>query len=256
MKKTRELGRKMLGKNVVVKSDNHRGTTGVIKKVEMNSDGQKIYWVDLDNTNPHWESFTRDQLKVKKIEGKEEERFDKLKASMFIAENTSYNLDYLAHLNVDVIRGILDEFDQWEEFAVWKSQLDGYERRLSLEREAEVEAQLEIKPAVLEKIESAAFGEDSLQLVMKHLSHKAELVEYVAEGIFDVSYLGSRRQLRKEIQTVYRMAGVHIKAKGKMDLQYENDGATVVISVIPSKEASTLSAKSIGYFVTVENFYN
>lgn len=256
MKKTKEIGRKMVGKNVVVKSENFRGTLGVIKKVEMNSDGQRIYWVDLNNSNPHWESFTREELKVKKIERKEEEEFDKMKASMFIAENTAYNLDYLAHLNVDVIRGILDEFEAWEAFEVWMAQLENYEQRLSLEREAEVEAELAIRPAVLEKIESAAHGEDAMQLVLKNLSHRMEGFDYVAEGIFDVSYLGSTRQLKKEIRQVYRMAGIKLSSYRRVDLRYENDGAEVIIQVIPSKNASTYTKKSHGYFVTVENIYN
>lgn len=118
--------------------------------------------------------------------------------------------------------------------------------------EYSITSAVQLNPKAAMKICDAAWGDKAVRVALNCLSDKLEGYDDYDE-FFDVSYIGTTKELRDELFEVFKAAGVNPKKESDNEIEYDNEGMIVSIKIIQDDDASTYSEDSVGYFIYVDN---
>lgn len=120
-----------------------------------------------------------------------------------------------------------------------------------------VKASIQISPKAAEKMYRATWGYDVIKVALRCCSDKVDGFECYQDS-FDVSYRGSRKQLRDELVQVIDAVGIHVATAGNNRLSFKltsDSESEVTISKLSEDMDFSLTSNSTGYSVYVEEVY-
>lgn len=111
----------------------------------------------------------------------------------------------------------------------------------------------EIDPSDARKIYEAAWGYDAVQIALNYLSDKLDGYDSYQDS-FEVSYQGTKDELRDELLNVLKSAGLDAELYEDDEIVYENGGDDVWINIYELPEDYyTFTENSTGYGISIQD---